>query len=186
MTSHTKATAVLRPILAMIMVITATTGHAETWPFRVAFEDVPGVEQLTSGDVSGGIATLKAALENDTVDRGFGLATLCGALIIDQSLHKAEKICSEAVATLPGRTAYNNRGVLRAFTGDYAGAKEDFERARPKQLDEYMVYLKTRDVGLIADDNFGLLDKLVAKHSEKSENTSVAMKAGARIESFDD
>lgn len=186
MTSQTTASAALRLALALMMIVIAAAGHAESWPFRVAFEDVPGVEKLASGDISGGTAILKSALENETVHRGYGLATLCGALTIDLSLQEAEEICSEAVATLPGPTAFNNRGVLRTITGDYDGARYDFERARPQQLDEYMAYLKTRDVGLIADSNFGLLDRLASSKHEQAGISSVAVKTSARIESFND
>ena len=186
MTAHTTTAATLRLLIAMMLITITSVCQAESWPFRVAFEDVPGVEKLISGDISGGIDILNAALKNESVDRGYGLATLCGALIMNQSLQKAEKICSDAVTNFPGPTAYNNRGVLRAFAGDYPGAKKDFERARPQQLDEYMAYLKTRDVGLIADNNFGLLDRLVSKQHDETENPTIARKATARIESFND
>lgn len=173
-------------VFAMLFMIVCGTADAETYPFRVAFENVPGAAELDAGDIDTGIEILEQQLDSDDADAGFVLATLCGAYVIAGTLHKAERVCQQAVAQYPGETAYNNRGVLRAFNGDFRGAEADFDRARPERMAEYMEYLKTRDVGLIADGNSGLLEKLVANHSSNEVKTSVAANTGIDVEPIKD
>lgn len=176
------AIATCHAVLSLALIAASPASRADEFPFRVAFENVPGVEEITSGDVTEGIAILERALENGDADKGYVLATLCGAYIIHSSLEEASLVCTDAVEMSPGETAYNNRGVLRAFSGDFEGAREDFDRARPQRMDEYLEYLKTRDVGLIAHGNSGLLEDLVAKHSPLDAQSSVAMSSGSEIE----
>ena len=152
---------------------------ADVFPFRVAFENVPGIEEIEAGNIQAGIKVLEDQLEQIEPGSGDILATLCAAYIVNVSLDKAERACSKAVETDPTETAYNNRGVYRAFTGDLSGAHEDFERARPRQLDAYLEELKTKDVGLMAVDNFRLIEELSAKHSPAEINASVAMSTAA-------
>ena len=171
------------------IILFALAGNANAsdyFPFRVAFEDVPGVAEITSGQVSEGIEILKQELDNDDANKGYVLATLCGAYILESSLEEATQVCTDAVDTFPGETAFNNRGVLRAFSGDFEGAKEDFDRARPRHMAEYIEYLKTKDVGLIADGNHDLLEDLAARHSSVDVQSSVAMSSGSDVERFDD
>ena len=175
--------AIYSVIFAAVMALSSAS-YADYFPFRVAFENVPGVAEITSGNVSEGIEILKQELDNDAANKGYVLATLCGAYIIDSSLEEAAQVCTDAVETFPGETAFNNRGVLRAFTGDFEGAREDFDRARPERMSEYLEYLKTKDVGLIATGNHGLLEELQAKHSALDVQASVAMSSSADIESF--
>ena len=184
--SKTQRIATSFSVLISAMMLASPASHAESFPFRVAFEDVPGVTEITSGNVSEGIEILKQEQNNDGANKGHILATLCGAFIIDSSLAEAAEVCDEAVENYPGETAYNNRGVLRAFAGDFTGARQDFDRARPEEMNEYLEYLSTRDVGLIADDNHGLLQKLVSRHSPIDVQRSAVMTTGAQVETFDD
>lgn len=169
-------------VAAIVIALMTGPAHAETYPFRVAFQDVPGAAELESGDVDLGIEILEGQIEQAGADIAAVLATLCGAYVIDGSLSKAERICNRAVDQYPGETAYNNRGVLRVFNGDFRGAEADFQRARPAQMAEYLEHLKTRDSRLIADGNFGLLEELAAKHSSDDVKTSVAANAGADVD----
>ena len=173
-------------ILFVALMALSSSSYADYFPFRVAFENVPGVAEITSGNVSQGIEILRQELENENADAGHVLATLCGAYIIDSSLEEAAQVCTDAVDKFPGETAFNNRGVLRALTGDFEGARRDFDRARPERMDDYLEYLKTKDVGLIATGNYGLLQELSAKHSPVDVQASVAMATGSDIENFDD
>ena len=159
---------------------------ADVFPFRVAFENVPGIEEIEAGNIQAGIKVLEDQLEHiEPGSSGDILATLCAAYIVNVSLDKAARACNEAVQVQPGKTAYNNRGVYRAFTGDLSGAHEDFKRARPRQLDAYLEELKTKDVGLMAVDNFRLVEELSAKHTPAEINASVAMSTAA-IEDLND
>lgn len=171
---------------ALILVIASTTAGAETYPFRVAFEDVPGAAELGAGDIDAGIEILERQIDSEDDNAGLVLATLCGAYVLDASLHKADRICDQAVEQYPGETAFNNRGVLRAFNGDFRGAGADFDRARPERMAEYIENLKAKDVGLIADGNFGLLLELAVKHSPVDVKSSVAANAGANVEPIKD
>ena len=171
---------------AVIFMIANATAGAETYPFRVAFENVPGAAELEAGDIDAGIDKLERQIDDGDADTGFVLATLCGAYVLDGALRKADRICDRAVTQYPGETAFNNRGVLRAFKGDFRGAQADFDQARPERMAEYLDYLKTKDVGLIADGNFGLLEELAAKHSPVDVKSSVAANAIADIEPIRD
>jgi tetratricopeptide (TPR) repeat protein len=154
---------------------------ADVFPFRVAFENVPGIEEIEAGNIPQGITVLEDQLgQSDQEVNGDIWATLCGAYIVNASLDKAEMACNRAVEIDPTDTAYNNRGVYRVFTGNLSGAREDFVRARPGELDAYLEELRAKDVGLIAVDNFQLIEDLSAKHTAAEINTSVAMGTAAR------
>ena len=68
---------------------------------------------------------------------------------------------------------------------DWSGAREDFDRARPQQLEVYLNELKTKDVRLMAIDNFNLINELSAKYSRAELDISATLKT-ATIESFSD
>lgn len=174
-------------VLAAAFIASAVpAGADETYPFRVAFEEVPGVEYLVAGNPAAGIRVLKEELVSGPASRGHVLATLCGAYILNRQLALAERACADAMARLPGETAYNNRGVLRAFRGDLDGAREDFVRASPHDMDQYMEILRTRDVGLVAVANQELLRKLSAGPASERFGTSHVSIRGAEIEIIDD
>lgn len=173
---------ILCPVFFCTLALSGSVTRAEDFPFRVALGDLPGVAEVTSGDLSEGIEILEKQLDSDRYEKDYVLATLCGAYIMEMSLEKAAQACTDAVEISPGAIALNNRGVLRAFTGDFDGARRDFDTVRPRELDEYLEYLKTIDVGLIANENSGLLTMLADKYSPTDARISVAMTDGARIE----
>ena len=165
-----------RTLIIAAALMLGNSSFAEVFPFRVAFENVPGVEKIDGSNLEAGIKVLEDQLQQiDAASSGDILATLCAAYIVNESLGKAERTCNKAVATNPSETAYNNRGVYRAFTGDLVGAREDFERVRPRDIEAYLDELKTKDVGLMSIDNFYLLEELSAKHSPAEINASLAM-----------
>ena len=179
---ESRRVATARTLLIAAVLMLGNPSFAEVFPFRVAFENVPGVEKIDGSNVEAGIKVLEDQLEQvEAASSGDILATLCAAYILNGSLHKAESACNKAVATNPSETAYNNRGVYRAFTGDLIGAREDFERVRPRDVEAYLDELKTKDVGLMSIDNFYLLEELSAKHTPAEINASLAM-ATATVE----
>ena len=160
--------------------------NAEVFPFRVAFENVPGIDEIEAGDIPAGIELLVNELnEIERAESGDTWATLCGAYIVSGSLRKAGFACDKAVEVAPTETAFNNRGVYRAFTGDLSGAREDFQRARPQQLEAYLEQLRARDVGLMAVDNFDLLNELSTNHTYSEITGSTAIQTAA-VESLVD
>jgi tetratricopeptide (TPR) repeat protein len=159
---------------------------AETMHFRVAFMNVPGSEEIEAGNLKAGIKVLEDQLTKIELENsGEIFATLCGAYIVNSSLDKAERACDKAVEINPTKTAYNNRGVLRVRRGDFAGAHEDFDRVRPRQLDIYLEELWINDVPLVAEKNFGLIDELLSgRTAMEAERPFAAI--GAEIEDLDD
>lgn len=175
----------LAPVLA-ILLSHGVAGAAEEYVFRVAFEDVPGVEHLVAGQLAQGIRLLERDLVAEKPRQGHVLATLCGAYVLRRQLDDAERTCAAAIARLPAETAYNNRGVLRAFQGDLEGARRDFARASPANMEAYMEVLRTRDVGLVASSNQSLLQQLSARHTSDEIRPSYASVTGAKVETIDD
>ena len=160
---HIKIASTLIVAAALLL---GNPGFADSPQFRVAFERVPGTEQIEAGQLRAGIKVLEDQLAQIAVeDSGDLLATLCGAYIVNRSLDKAEPVCDKAIEIDPTKTAYNNRGVLRALTADMSGARDDFNRVRPPQLDVYLDELRTTDVPLVAEDNFYVADKLLSKRT---------------------
>ena len=159
---------------------------ADEFHFRVVFENVPGAEEIEAGNIQAGIKMLEDQLTQvEQGNSGDIWATLCAAYIVNVSLDQAERACSKAVEIDPTYPAFNNRGVFRVFKGDLSGAREDFERVRPRQLEAYLEELKTKDVRLMAVDNFRLINELSAKHSPAEINASVVMGTAA-IEDLND
>lgn len=139
---------------------------SEEFPFRTAYEDVPGAKEIESGNLSAGIRRLEQALVgDDAANRAELLSTLCAAYTLDQSFEQAGRICNAAVDAGGSELAYNNRGVYRVMTGDWRGARKDFERARPAQIERYLEELRKRDVGLVADGNVQLMDDLERRYT---------------------
>ena len=159
-------------VLVVLLMISGV-GYADNFPFRVAFDAVPGVDEIESGDLVSAIEILEAQTNDRRAPmQGSVLATLCGVYIMNASLRKAAEACDEAIAVAPSKLAYNNRGVLRVHSGDLEGARADFDRARPTFIDDYLEYLKTKDIGLIADGNSDLLDELHARRTQAKVNAS--------------
>ena len=159
---------------------------ADVIPFRLAFENVPGVEEIEAGNLQAGIKELEDQLDQiEPGSSGDILATLCAAYIVNVSLDKAKRACDKAVETDPSETAYNNRGVIRAFYGDFSGAREDFDLARPRQLEAYLEELRTKDVRLMAHDNYQLIDELLVKRTSAKDIASFTSSTAA-IEDLSD
>ena len=172
-------------VAAVAVLIIAEAVHSEEFHFRTAYERVPGAEKVEAGDLRAGIEMLESQLSGSTADmKGKILATLCAAYTIDSSLYKARSACNEAVAVSGTDLAYNNRGVYRVFSGDWVGAREDFERVRPQQLDAYLEELKDKDPGLIALGNFQLINSLWDKH--KPTDIDYRVQTPADIEQIDE
>ncbi len=178
------ATAWFLTIAATLM--TSNLSWADEFSYRTAFENVPGVEELEAGNIQAGIEILEDQLYQAEMEfRGDLLATLCAAYVIDMSLANAAYACNEAVETYGTEMAYNNRGVYRVFIGDWIGAREDFDRARPEHLDAYLEELKTTDVRLMAIDNFERITLLSDKFTPADVVDSVVITTAA-IEELSD
>lgn len=178
-TTLTRSALVLLAVL-VVVVLHGKQGFADVLHFRVAFENVPGAQEIEAGNLKAGIRVLENRL-NDTTqgNRGPLLATLCAAYIIDDAMRKAEQVCNEAVEINETASAYNNRGVFRASTGDYFGARRDFARVTPRQPEIYLENLKKSNPPLIAADNFQLIDTLMIKHASTTREPIIAIETAA-------
>ncbi|NNF40662.1 MAG: hypothetical protein HKN64_04735 [Woeseiaceae bacterium] len=148
--------------------------------------DAPGLEQIENGNLEAGIKVLEDQLTRTEL-QGSGeiFATLCAAYIINGALEKAERACDKAIEISPTYAAINNRGVLRAHQGNFVGAREDFDRVRPLQLDSYLEELWVKDVPLMAEANFGLVDELLSSGAAVEAGPSFALTT-AEIEDLTD
>jgi len=182
-----RSSRLLAPVLVFgATLLLGTASFAETFHFRVAFESVPGLEEIEAGNLQLGIKVLEDQLaRSEPESSGDILTTLCAAYIVNRSLDKAARACDKAVAISPTETAYNNRGVFRAHTGDLSGARADFERVRPRQLEAYMEELRMKNVPLMAADNFDLVDELLSKRTAAQRNGPAAL-GSAAIEDLND
>lgn len=180
--------------LVKLLCLTATTAlvtaagpvgvsHADdVFTFRVAFADVAAAPDLASGHIARGIDMLHEQLESGD-DEGTVLAALCGAYVLNHDLVRAKPICSKAVHRFPGKAAFNNRGVLRAMLGDIEGARHDFHKARPRNLDLHLEQLHNTDVGLVANGNYERVLQIAGSRSGRDiRSASLARTAGADVE----
>jgi tetratricopeptide (TPR) repeat protein len=179
------------PLIAPVLIVAAALllgnpSFAETIQYRVAFERVPGSEEIEAGNLKAGIRLIEDQLTKiELGSSGEILATLCAAYIVNRSLDKAERACDRAIEIKPTQTAYNNRGVLRAHKGDFAGAREDFDRVRPRQLDIYLEQLWVMDIPLMAEHNFDLVDEMLSKRNSATIDAPVVVST-AKIEDLRD
>lgn len=168
---------------ALIMAAALLVGNqslADGSYFRVVYAEVAGVEELEAGNVEVGIKMLEEQLDQAEQGNSSDIwATLCAARIVTLSLDQAERACNKAVETGPTYAALNNRGVFRAYRGDFPGAREDFDRARPLQLEAYLEELTTKDVRVVADNNFHLINRVLARRGQAS---AAIAKSTAEIE----
>jgi hypothetical protein len=72
---------------------------------------------------------------------------------------------------------------LRVHKGDLSGAREDFERVRPPDVDAYLERLKTNNVRLVAAGNFELLNQLLESRSHAKDKTRHVL-SSAKVEDF--
>ena len=173
------------PLIAPALIIAAALvlgnpSFAETFDFQLALVDLPGVEDFKASNIQAGIDVLEEQLEHvEKESSGRIWATLCAAYIFNDSLDQAEVACTNAIEIEPSYSAYNNRGVLRVRTGDLFGAREDFGRARPLDMEAYMDELKRTSPRLVAASNFDVINQILAKHSSAESNDSVALSTAA-------
>lgn len=173
---------VLRTLILVTALLVSNQSFAGGNNFRVVYADVPGVEELEAGNVEAGIKILREQL--DQAEKGSESdiwATLCAAHIITLSLDRAKRPCNKAVETGPSYAALNNRGVFRAYRGDFPGVREDFDRARPLQLEAYLEEMATKDVRVVADNNFHLISRVLARSDPGEAGTAIA-RSPAEIE----
>ena len=167
------------PLIATALVIAVTLmignqSYADGFPFRVVYANVPGAAEIERGNIQTGITILQDQLSQvEQGDSSDIWATLCGAYIVNASLDQAQRACTKAVEIAPTYSAFNNRGVLRVFKGDLSGAREDFERVRPRQMEAYLEELTTKDVRVVGADNFGLVNKLLARQRAAGVNAEL-------------
>lgn len=141
---------------------------ADRLGFVVALDNLPGVDELESGDIDAGLAKLEAQLANTNSERWHEvIATLCGAYVLASQYDKAVATCDRAVLEAPHNASYNNRGVLRVHLGQLDSALSDFEIARPDSLDSYIAVIRATDPALIAFDNTQSLLDLRARLEER-------------------
>lgn len=168
---------IVQAILFAAALLIAKPGLAQGSNFRVVYAEVEGASALEAGDMARGMRILRAQLRKaDMTNRSDVWATLCGAYIISLSLDQADEACDAAVETGPSFAALNNRGVLRAYRRDFVGAREDFDRARPLQLEAYLQELMARDVRLVAADNYRLIGKVLARRSEETGRSTAPIR----------
>ena len=173
-----------RSLILAAALLFSGMSFAESPSFRVAFEDVPGVEHIEAGNIDAGIKVLEEELASVAANSsGKLLTTLCAAYIVNQSTRKAKRVCNRAVAVDPSKSAYNNRGVYRALSGNLSGARDDFARVRPLEIEVYLEELRITDVPLIADDNFQLAN-LILSNLTATRNRHAFEPSGARVESM--
>jgi FMN phosphatase YigB (HAD superfamily) len=159
--------------------------YAEETRYRVLLGRVPGADEIEAGNIRAGIRILEDQLKNgDPAKQGEVWSTLCAAFIINRSLVEAERACNKAVAIDPDDYALNNRGVLRVYKGDLAGARADFERVRPSDVEAYLEQLKAKNVRLVAATNFDLVGELLAMR-RLEEGKSWREVSTADVESLD-
>ena len=151
----------LAPLAALAMTSPAL---AERLEFRVAMEDIPGVDDVLAGDIAAGQRKLEAQVQTTAGDlRGQVLATLCGVYVLAQEYQLARNTCNRAVAEHGDETAYNNRGVYKVHLGDLQGAALDFAKARPTDVDDHLALLWATNPGLIAVGNTEKLGALATR-----------------------
>jgi len=132
---------------ASSLLLGAGTAHAG---YRMtAFGDTPGFAEIMAEDYEA------AAVMLDTpsyyADRYARLANRCVSELLSHQVEAAMQSCQRALSVAPAGLnttlapsllkraqvlthLYSNRGVVRAVSGDFFGAREDFERAL--ELDE--------------------------------------------------
>jgi len=159
---------------------------AEEPGYRVVLESVPGADEIEAGNIRAGIKILKDQLyQVEPENSGDIWTTLCAAYIADISLYKAERACTNAVEIDPTYHALNNRGVFRVYDGNLIGARGDFERVRPLNVEAYPDKLKTTNVRLVAAGNFDLVSQLLARRTRQQGKSSGVVSTAA-IEDLND
>lgn len=116
---------------AAVILLLSASAAAESWELRPAAAASPGSPEIEAGQPDDAIRVLVPALETASgVARLAVLENLCVAYALKQEYTTAMRFCDLAAAHgAAGAATFNNRGVVRAVTGDYRGAVRDFRRA---------------------------------------------------------
>ena len=160
--------------------------NAESYNFKVSFADVPGLEEIRTGNYGAAIDILEKRADdanNQYVHNE--LATLYALYIVQGNLVAARRTCHDAVETDQSDASYNNRGVFRAQVGDAAGAALDFERARvlPDDQQRYIEELMKHDARMIASGNYAEVLRLAARRVQPESMRALASSVrGASVE----
>jgi len=156
---------------------------ADAASFRVAFAVVPGIEAIEAGNYDKALDILEGRRQQRAELIEDELSTLCAVYIVKRDLHSARRVCDEAVTVHDSEAAYNNRGVLRACTGDTAGALRDFSRIRilPRNVDGYIEHLKQGNPRLMASKNFELVNEAREPALQRGQPASL-LAPGADVE----
>ena len=117
--------------VSAVFLLLAATASTDSWELRPAAADAPGTAEIEAGQIDEAIRILTGELESATgAVRLAVLQNLCVAYAMMQEYGAATRYCNRAVAHKEANAAtLNNRGVVRAVTGDHRGAIRDFERA---------------------------------------------------------
>jgi len=148
---------ILRTIVSAALLIASTVASADQVEASARTDDAessayilsvdsnsPGIEHLNSGDYDAAITAAGTTAQHSQILSAH--LVMCAAHIRKASIVAAQYVCDMAIelAQQPITTsrnphghknreglamAYSNRGVLRAVSGDSAGANADFERA---------------------------------------------------------
>ena len=110
---------------------------ADSWELRTTYKEVPGTREIESGNSEKAIEISKVYLKQvPPWSKVSVLTNLCIGNIMISDFDQAEQYCDAAVARQNENVvSHNNRGVLRAMQGDYAGAQEDFSFAADNDCD---------------------------------------------------
>ncbi len=150
-------------IVSLLMFSAAT--FAERVSLHVAFGNVPGLEELENGRINAAIDLLEARRSGHTLPLRNERSTLCAAYILASRYDNALPVCEEAVQNDDEDIAYNNRGVLRAHLGDYAGALRDFEviRLSAEEQRAFLEAIRRSHPRTMATANHDVLQKIQAQ-----------------------
>ena len=182
-------TLLCNPTFYLLLITTITLpamSNAESYNFNVTFADIPGFEEIRTGNYGAAIDILEKRA-NDASNQFVHneLATLCALYIVKGNLVAARRTCQDAVETDQSVASYNNRGVFRAQVGDAAGAALDFERARvpPDDQQRYIEELMKRDARMIASSNYAEVLRLAARRVQpESMQALTSSVRGASVE----
>ena len=114
------------------ILLLATAANADSWELRPAADDAPGSAEIEAGNIDEAIRILTAESRSAAAPTSLAvLQNLCVAHAMNREYDTATRYCDRAVAHKEAdASAFNNRGVVRAVTGDYLGAARDLQRAK--------------------------------------------------------
>ncbi len=115
---------------AIVIMSVVVVSNAAAWELVPAGKNVPGSREIEDGRVDEAITLLALELETASKeDAAAVLVNLCVAYALKLDYAAALPYCDKAVADPQSSAiARNNRGVVRAASGDYRGAIRDFRK----------------------------------------------------------